>query len=94
MTNVAQWISIAAPVFCLGFGLRLLPDALRIIRRRPVRDPVTVNGFARYMADFGEHWKKKPRPWIYVVVTLFFLLAGAYGTIGFIVVMVVDAFAQ
>jgi len=46
------------------------------------------------MADFGEHWKRKPRPWIYVAVTFFFVIAGGAGVVSWLSARVAELVAK
>lgn len=46
---------------------RFVPDVIRFLRKRPLHDPVSFWAVARYMADWGQHTKRNPSPWIAVL---------------------------
>ena len=78
-------LSAADPIVDLtlcGFGFlwgliwscALVPDVIRFFRKQPMKDPVSFFGIARYIADWGEHWKHKTMPWITVVLAFWCVL--------------------
>ena len=60
-TNVELMFTAMVFLGTLYYSWHLVPDVVRYLRRRPLRDPVSFWAIARYTADLGDHCKHKPQ---------------------------------